>query len=314
MISFKQYYTSYLEEKKNEGDRIGIQHLYSLNKPEINSMDYQTFVKFINYLETNGGKISPSNSSVSEKVDGMALKVGKDETGQFFLQSSYSGKVYDPQEFNTKIKYEGAQRAFIDGFDKLKTIVEPLIGNSSCTIQLEWLYSPNATKLEDRPGMVSFVTAAYNANKLGTWSTFVIINVECSGLDKSKIVNSLIKSSTKEIRFLLPNVEVFKTIDLNSELTKAKHIIGNIEKGQLIQRISQLKGNRQRLAIQQRRELENQMKDIVLPIQKQMYEKIVSNLLKTEGILGDIEGYVIKAGDLLFKVNNPHFMAAKFEL
>jgi len=313
MISFKRYYNLYLEEK-NEGDRVGIQHLYSLNKPEINSMDYQTFTRFVGYLEANGGKINPSNSSVSEKVDGMALKVGKDETGHFFLQSSYSGKVYNPQEFNTKIKYEGAQRAFIDGFDKLKNIVEPLISSSSCTIQLEWLYSPNATRLEDRPGMVSFVTAAYETSKLGTWSTFVIINVECHGLDKNKIINSLIKSSTEEIRFLLPNVELFRTIDLISELTRAKHAIGNIQKGGIVEQINHLKGNRQRAAIQQRRDLEKQIREAVLPIQKQMYEKIISNLLKTEGILGDIEGYVIKAGDLLFKVNNPNFMVAKFEL
>ena len=45
-----------------------------------------------------------------------------------------------------------------------------------------------------------------------------------------------------------------------------------------------------------------------------MYEKIVSNLIKTEGILGDIEGYVIKAGDVTFKANNPEFMKSKFEL
>ena len=313
MTSFKKYFIHKLFEAK-EGDRIGIQHLYSYNKPELYSMNYNSFKKFVQYLEQNGNKIDPSNSSVSEKVDGMALKVGNDDLGNFFVQSSYSGKVYKSQDFLTTIKFPAAQQAFMDGFDKLKEMIKPIIGDVPCTIQLEWLYSPNATKLEDRPGMVSFVVAGYNSNKLGTWSTFVVLNVSCDQLDSDKIKSKLIKLSNKQVKFMLPNVESFKSIDLSKESSEAKATIDEIENVQLLQQIEQLKGNRKRDAIQKRKQLEKQLSDLILPVEKQMYEKIVSNLIKTEGILGDIEGYVIKAGNLVFKANNPEFMKAKFEL
>jgi hypothetical protein len=143
MTSFKKYFIHKLFES-NEGDRVGIQHLYSHNKPELYSMNYKTFKKFVEYLQQSGSKIDPSNSSISEKVDGMALKVGNDELGNFFVQSSYSGKVYKSQDFLSTIKFPAAQQAFIDGFDKLKEMIKPIIGNAHCTIQLEWLYSPNA--------------------------------------------------------------------------------------------------------------------------------------------------------------------------
>ncbi len=313
MTSFKKYFIHKLFEAK-EGDRIGIQHLYSYNKPELYSMNYNSFKKFVQYLEQNGNKIDPSNSSVSEKVDGMALKVGNDDLGNFFVQSSYSGKVYKSQDFLTTIKFPAAQQAFIDGFDKLKEMIKPIIGDVPCTIQLEWLYSPNATKLEDRPGMVSFVVAGYNSDKLGTWSTFVVLNVSCDQLDSDKIKFKLIKLSNKQVKFMLPNVESFKSIDLSKESSEARATINEIENIQLPQQIEQLKGNRKRDAIQKRKQLEKQLSDLILPVEKQMYEKIVSNLIKTEGILGDIEGYVIKAGNLVFKANNPEFMKAKFEL
>ena len=313
MISFKKYYGHVIKEAK-EGDRVGISHLYSMNKPELYSMDFTTFKKFIGYLKQNGNKIEPSNSSVSEKVDGMALKVGNDEQGNFFVQSSYSGKVYNPQTFLTSIKYPPAQQAFMGSFDRIKDMVKPIIGKNPCVIQLEWLYSPNATKLDERPGMVSFVTSGYHTNKLGSWSTFVILNIDCQTLSDSDIKSKLLKLSDKEVKFMLPNVEVFTSIDLSKEVKDADIAINKIEKLKLPEQIEELKGNRKREAVTKRKQLEQQLVTLRLPVQKEMYEKIVSNLIKTEGILGDIEGYVIKAGDVTFKANNPEFMKSKFEL
>lgn len=313
MIPFKKYYNYILQEAK-EGDRAGIQHLYSYNKPELYSMKYDNFKKFIEYLKQNGNKIEPSNSSVSEKVDGMALKVGNDELGNFYVQSSYSGKTYKAQDFLHTIKYPPAQQAFINSFDRLRDMIKPIIGENPCTIQLEWLYSPNATKLEDRPGMVSFVTSGYYTNKLGTWSTFVILKVTGEGINPEEVKTKLLKLSDEEVKFMLPNVEVFSAIDLSSEAKKAETIISEIETQKIPEQIEQLKGNRKRDAVQQRKQLEQKLSSYLLPIQKEMYEKIVTNLVRTEGILGDIEGYVIRAGDLMFKANNPEFMKTKFEL
>lgn len=313
MISFKKYYKHVIEEAK-DGDRVGISHLYSLNKPELYSMDFSTFKRFVEYLKENGNKINPTNSSVSEKVDGMALKVGNDEQGKFFVQSSYSGKVYDPQTFLTAIKYPPAQQAFMSSFSRIKNMLEPIIGKNPCTIQLEWLYSPNATKLDKRPGMVSFVLSGYYTNKLGTWSTFVILNIDSQTLNADEIRSKMLKLSNEEVKFMLPNVEVFTPIDLSKEVKDANYAITKIESLQLPQKIEELKGNRKKEAIAKRKQFEQQLVDLRLPVQKKMYEKIVSNLIKTEGILGDIEGYVIKAGNITFKANNPEFMKSKFEL
>lgn len=313
MIPFKKYYNYILKEAK-EGDRAGIQHLYSYNKPELYSMNFENFKKFIEYLKQNGNKIDPSNSSVSEKIDGMALKVGNDELGNFYVQSSYSGKVYKSQDFLQVIKYPPAQQAFINSFDRLREMIRPIIGDNPCEIQIEWLYSPNATKLDNRPGMVSFVTSGYQENKLGTWSTFVILKVTGQGINPEEVKAKLSKLSDNEVKFMLPNVEVFSAIDLSNESKKAETAISEIENQKIPEEIAQLKGNRKRDAIQKRKELETRLSALLLPIQKEIYEKIVTNLVRTEGILGDIEGYVIKAGDIMFKANNPEFMKTKFEL
>ena len=244
----------------------------------------------------------------------MALKTGNDEIGNFFVQSSYSGKVYKSQDFLNVIKFPAAQQAFTNSFDRLKELIKPIIKDVPCTIQLEWLYSPNATEIENRPEIVSFVVAGYERKKLGSWSTFVILNVSCKDIDKSQIISKLIKLSNEEVKFILPNVEAFKPIVLTKQVIQARKVINGIEGLQLPQQIQDLKGNRKRDAIKKRKELEQQLSNLILPIQKNMYEIIANNLIQTEGILGDIEGYVIKAGELTFKVNNPEFMKAKFEL
>lgn len=312
MITFKQFIT----EAAKEGDRVGIQHLYSQNKPELYSMSPENFKLFISYLQQNKGMISPENSTVTEKVDGMALKVGHDEQG-FFVRSSYSGKVYEPEGFMTAIKYPPAREAFMNSFERIKHLVLPIIGKHNVTIQLEWLYSPNALEVDPSSGKVSFVVAQYNKEKLGTWSTFIIINIHANeGVNTDAIRKKLLAINDKEVKFILPNVDLFHPVDLRQEVIKAQKAFSQITKHeqeleQVAQKIAAGGPGRNTL-VAQRRALVTQIQDKLLPIQKEMYTKIVSNLLKTEGLLGDIEGYVVRAGNLMFKVNSPHFMSTKF--
>ena len=311
MITFKQFIT-----EVKEGDRVGIQHLYSQNKPELYSMSLDNFKRFIGYLQQNKGMITPENSTVTEKVDGMALKVGNDENG-FFVRSSYSGKVYNPEDFMSAIKYPPAREAFMNSFERIKHLISPIIGKHNVTIQLEWLYSPNALEADPNSGKVSFVVAQYNKDRLGTWSTFIVINVHGSeNTNTNSIIKKLISINDKEVKFILPNVNVFHSIDLRSEVLNAQKALSSLTKVE--QELAELKeqitagGPGRNKLVQRRKELEAKVHEKLLPIQKQMYTKIASNLLKTEGLLGDIEGYVIKAGDLMFKVNSPHFMSSKF--
>jgi hypothetical protein len=311
MITFKQYIT-----EANEGDRVGIQHLYSQNKPELYSMGLEEFRRFVGYLQQNKGMITPENSTVTEKVDGMALKVGNDEQG-FFVRSSYSGKVYEPEGFLTAIKYPPAREAFMNSFERIKHLITPIIGKHNVTIQLEWLYSPNALEADPSSGKVSFVVAEYRKEKLGSWSTFIVINVHADeSVNTSAIRKKLIAINDREVKFILPNVNLFQAIDLRQETLNAQKAFTTITKKE--QELAQLKeqiasgGPGRNKLIQRRKEIVAAIQSKLLPIQKAMYTKTVNNLLKTEGLLGDIEGYVIKAGDLMFKVNSPHFMSAKF--
>ena len=311
MITFKQFLT-----EAKEGDRVGIQHLYSENKPELYSMSPDNFKRFVGYLQQNKGMITPENSTVTEKVDGMALKVGHDEQG-FFVRSSYSGKVYEPEGFASVIKYPPAREAFANSFERIKHLVLPIIGKHKVTIQLEWLYSPNALEADPTSGKVSFVVAQYNKEKLGTWSTFIVINIHADeGVNTDSIRKKLLTINDKEVKFILPNVDLFHPVDLRSEVFKAQKAFKQIEK--LEQELEQVKekikagGPGRNALVSHRRTLTTQIQDKLLPVQKEMYTKIANNLLKTEGLLGDIEGYVITAGDLTFKVNSPHFMSAKF--
>jgi hypothetical protein len=315
MIRFNHFF--YLHESKDE-DRVGIQHLYSLNKPELYSMGIREFKQFVGYLNTTGGMITPQNSTVSEKVDGMSLKVGQDENG-FFIQSSYSGKVYSPQGFTTTIKYPPAREAFISSFERIKQLVLPAIKNRRVTIQLEWLYSPNATEVETDPSKVSFVIAQYKKETLGMWSTFVILNIRSDdNSDVSDIEQKLLKHNNTEVKFILPNVELFQSINLKAETALANKVFTNVIKYegdlQTINNTIKQGGVGRNKLVKQRREITNIIQQQLLPIQKMMYIKIITNLLKTEGLLGDIEGYVIKAGTLMFKVNSPQFMGSKFDL
>ena len=305
-MNFSHFY--FLREKQ-EGDRVGVQHLYSANKPELYSMSLDNFRYFVSLLAKNKGIISPSNSSVSEKVDGMALKVGNDERG-FYVRSSYSGKGYDADHFKTTIKFPQAQAAFVNSFEKLKSLIYPLIKGNRCEIQLEWLYSPNALTTEDE-GYVSFVVAKYKKQKLGTWSTFVVLNIT-GDVDNETLKNQLVSLSDEDVKFLLPNVNTFRPINLSKETQKALKALESIKKYE--EQIKSLQGSLKRADVAARKQATSAMHSILLPIQKTMYEKIANNLIKTEGILGEIEGYVIKAGDLMFKVNNPQFMSAKFGL
>jgi hypothetical protein len=311
MITFKQFIT-----EANEGDRVGIQHLYSQNKPELYSMGLDEFKRFVGYLQQNKGMITPENSTVTEKVDGMALKVGNDEQG-FFVRSSYSGKVYEPEGFLTAIKYPPAREAFMNSFERIKHLILPIIGKHNVTIQLEWLYSPNALEADPSSGKVSFVVAEYQKEKLGSWSTFIVINIHADeSVNTNAIRKKLIAINDREVKFILPNVNLFQAVDLRQETLNAQKAFTTIAKKE--QELNQLKeqiaagGPGRNKLVQRRRELVAAIQAKLLPIQKAMYTKTVNNLLKTEGLLGDIEGYVIKAGDLMFKVNSPHFMSAKF--
>lgn len=314
MIPFKQYFKQVLLEA--EGDRVGIPHIWSANKPELYSMNYETFVKFINFLKQNNDEISPSSSSLSEKLDGMSLTVGKDENG-FFVRSSYSGKAYTAEQLAQGVKYPPAREAFVKSFEPIKNIVEPIIGDKHCLIQLEWMYTPNGFAKDD-PHSLTFVATSYRRSKLGNWSTFGIIRIE-GDVDPSKVESQLLAVNNEDVKFVNIKIDTFEPINLKEERIKAESAIKAVGKEYEQYKaeasaIANKRANKEKITraeTQHRDALLTSVRQTLLPVQEEIYKKVVKDLQRVEGVLGDVEGYVVKAGDLMFKVNTPKYMEGK---
>jgi hypothetical protein len=295
-----------VEDEEKAGNRVGIKHLYSLNKPDQYSMDIDTMRAFIQNLSDVNGVIEPGNTTISEKADGLAFKFGK-EGGRFFMQSSYSGRVFEPEEFRQKIKFEPVQDAFVENFEKIQQLTaKSMAGYDDIEIQAEWLYSPLATKRDDRPGYVYFVATDYREEELGTWSTFVLIN----GPDD--VLGSLLKINNPEVKFLPTAIEEFPTIDLRQEL---KTLTDNLNRIDSEVDLEVLSMPARKKDIRERKKAALAfIHDLMLPVQKSMYFKIYETIEEIVGSIGDVEGVVIKLGDLMFKINNPEFMKRKFNV
>jgi len=227
------------ESTTTEGTRVGVQHLYSEYKSDQYSMSFENFANFIEVLEDSNGIIQPGNSSVSEKADGMSVKFGINSQDKFFLQGSYSGPVTNG-DFTGKIKHPPTQEAFEKSFNLIKKTVFNTLSRykkdldlDGIRVQAEWLYSPFALSREDNPNVVYFVATNYEKDKLGVWSTFPIINItdyqgnELSDNIKYDITKSLVDLSTKEVKFLPLDINVFNPINLSNEMYLADQELNN---------------------------------------------------------------------------------------
>mgnify|MGYP000256132960 CR=1 FL=1 len=106
-------------------------------------------------------------------------------------------------------------RSRIKNFNKIKKLVyKPLLRYKKdlkldgIRVQAEWLYSPFALAREDAPGIVYFVATNYEKDKLGSWSTFPLINVtDFNGREISLdllegITKSLVDLSNEDVKFI----------------------------------------------------------------------------------------------------------------
>lgn len=312
------------ESTTAEGTRVGVQHLYSDYKSDQYSMSFENFVNFLDVLDDANGIITPGNSSVSEKADGLSVKFGLNPNNEFFLQGSYSGPVTNGN-FAGKIKHEPTRVAFEQEFNKIKKLVLPTLkrykkelGTDGIRVQAEWLYSPFALQREDNPNVVYFVGTNYEKDKLGVWSTFPIINItDYNGEDLSEdskydITNSLVNISNKDVKFLPLNIDVFSPINLSVEMHQAEQEL-NIFYSQYPNYLEILNNpSRVREDQKNKKELRQHLNFILLPIQKRMHEKILAELNKLAGKLGEYEGLVIKlktpdGTPFIFKVISPTF-------
>jgi len=312
------------ESSTSEGDRVGVQHLYSQYKSDQYSMNFESFKELLKSLQDSNGVLTPGNSSVSEKADGMSVKFGITSGNEFFLQSSYSGPVTDGN-FEGRIKYKPVQQAFELEFNKIKKRIYKVLKHykqefnlEGVRVQAEWLYSPLALSREDNPNMVYFVATNYAKDKLGTWSTFPIINVtdtdgnELPEDQKYSIINAIVDTSDQDVKFLPLDIEIFNNIDLSSEMRDSMQEINTFESQYPNYESILYNTSRKQDDVRAKKAMRTNLISRLLPYQRRMHEKILAELDRLAGILGEYEGLVIKVKNskgepFIFKVISPTF-------
>jgi hypothetical protein len=321
-----------VNENQTPGSRVGVQHLYTEYKPDQYSMSFNNFKTLIEILDEQGGIITPGNSSLSEKADGMSVKFGITQEDEFFMQGSGNKSFSTTGDFEGAMESPNAQpakKAFQSSFSKLKKLTYKILSKyktqynlDSISVRAEWLYSPLALHRDDKPGVVYFVATNYEKDKLGTWSTFPLISItdmkgnELPDNIGNSIANSLISMSNDNVKFISLNIEVFKPISLSSDIQKAKNNLAKLAK--TVPNYEEVLYNTSRKAPdrQAKKELQEQIRQLFLPIQKSMHTKILQEASRIGGKLGEFEGIVVKLRDrdnnpFLFKVISSEFHTQK---
>jgi hypothetical protein len=200
-MNFKTFY--HLKENK----------LSNVRQPmlKINQMNPKQFVAFLTTLREHvkGGQLDLGNIDVTEKIDGMSLKIAYHD-GKVKMESAHSGLKEKPSEF------KGAfSKPFVTTFTHLNKNFKKKIGDiakkhGDFKVQGEYLYTQDAPI--DADGTVTFIATKYDPKKLGSLGTFVIFNVymfdEESGTfipaltdQHHAILKAFSKLSTKELKF-----------------------------------------------------------------------------------------------------------------
>lgn len=322
-MNFTTHYFTEVEDTP----RVGIKHIYGGESGQY-SMKPEDFIDLINYIkQSNQSILSKVNTHLSEKVDGFSLKFGLDEHNKFFIESSHSGLVYDEGKFrqftiDKKGQTDQISEGYEDIFKKLKqnkelqNYLKSINTPSGVKVQTETFYLPIGKTSETDSSLVKFVATWYKKEMLGSWATFVVINVtDGKGRpmmreEVQKIKEDLKQLSTKEIKFDYGDIPEFKDVDLSKEIHKVEQFINTVEK-EFGEKIDDIVKNpsRKRSDLEKKRKIKEEM----LKFQKEFSNKI-SSLIRI-GKFGDqYEGLVLQLSNgIIFKVVSDRFKEAKKE-
>lgn len=257
-----------------------------------NKLSDKDFVKLLNFLSTNQ-KLTPNNSSFSEKIDGFGFRFGVDEDLRFFIESSRSGPVYESGVFNsyTEKKF-GKINEFSEAYEslflmlgknqKLQNVLNKYPG---CKVVCECLFTNLGIVENDR---IKFVKTWYDKDKLGTFATFALIKlVDKNGNEiQNNIGEELLVISDEEIKFINPKLENYDICFCceNNQYRKFLEDYGR-------------QNNFQELLFNKRdTSLKSELEKL-----RTLYNWKFKQSIKT-GILGDSEGFVVVIDELIFKI------------
>lgn len=321
-MSFTKYY--YLkEDEMTTTTRKGIHHLYEPTGKY--SMSPKDFMDVLNFIEKeNGGKITSTNAKINEKVDGMGFRFGLDQNNKFFVESSYSGPIYNAGDFSKKsIEKRGESSIYTKALDD---VTVSLMGNkilhniikkhntpTGIKVVCELFYAPIGKEEGD---LISFVVTKYRKDMIGSFATFVMFDVidgEGNQLENYEtIIDDIKKISTKEIKFD-DNVASVADLDLSPIIKKINKTVKQIEdrEGNKIDAIIS-DPSRKKDAMDKKREIKAEILNLQKMVSDEIQKIIPSSKFGDDNTIP--EGIVLNlANGILLKIVTNKFKEAKSE-
>lgn len=315
-----------LDEALAATSRVGIKHLYNPGNPqELGALE---FLDLIDLLEEDGGKlVNGKNFSMTEKSDGAAFRMGIDDAGEFFVEQSYSGPIYDSDFIRDKYtKKYGRVNRLASGWANL---IDTLKSDKKTQACLEKIYDKygafkisgevfiSELGMKDDDGYVTFVGSRYDPKRLGKDATIVMFTVadengETIG-DSQRIIKYLIKNGTSSsIKYddAELNVEKNIKIDVSPELRKINNNINTFARENGIDIVATLENTSRK---KEDREKKKFVKEFIESQQGILNAKFEQQLETYEGKWGpDYEGVVIKLKNgMMIKITSAGFKAFK---
>ena len=303
MLSFKQH----IAEQTVKTQKVFINHL--------DKMKPLKFLEFAKKLDKElSGVLSKETISITEKIDGSALRIGQDKNGKSFIESSTSESMFSVGDFYARDISKGYSGDIGKKFDSIlgifkndRQVQEILTKYNENGIKVigEILYNPMGIDEIDK---IKFIRISYDKKKLGSLLTFIPFEViDGSGnlhKDANKILNDLYSISSNTRKIIKPTIKIDRDIDISLELKSFSN------------EITKKYSNLEEL-LSSRKKVDKELKDIISNEIKKYQTQIASKILSyvKSGSLGaDYEGIVIKMNDgTLLKIVTNKFKSTEFK-
>lgn len=307
--------------------RVGIKHLYNPGNPQ--QLDAIDFLSVLDWFKEQKGKlVNGKNYSMTEKSDGTAFRMGLDDEGEFFIEQSYSGPVYDPSYFKDKYEQKfGKVNRLARGWMNLLADLKNDSKTQKCLNKIfdevgafkilgEAFINELGLK---KDGLIQFVGSKYEENKIGKKDTIVMFDI-VDGEGKSisgaqtKIKYLIKNASSADIKYDDAEINYDANMNLATVVNKISKNIDELNKECLenydkdIETILTNK-SRQRADLAVKKEVKGHIEEQ----QGILNSAIEKQLEKYQGKWGpDYEGVVIKLSNgTMLKITSKSFKAFK---
>lgn len=257
------------------------------------------FIALVKELDAKyNGVLSREHLSITEKIDGSALRVGQDKAGRPFIESSTSPSMFNVGDFVARDHSKGYSGevgkkfdALLKGFKtdkKFQAVLTKYNKGKGIKIIGEILYTPMG--IEDMDKIV-FIRIKYDKAKLGSEWTFVpfkIIDDEGNDYPNIEAIKKdLYAISTPERKYVKPELKISTDIDISVEIEKIKgDVLAKYDT------LDELLTSRKKAD----KDLKQAITDELADYQKRIAKKILTYV--KSGVFGDdFEGIVIELPD-----------------